>query len=100
MNLLQTARRATARHWGCPLLVVLACGLPPGAIAADWQQYRGPERNGVSPEKAWLDRWPVDAAPKIAWRQNVGKGHSALSVLGDSAVTAGWDAERDWIYCF
>lgn len=52
-------------------LVLLA--VVPCASAADWPQWLGPTRDGVSPEKVapWTD------APKVLWRQPVGEGNSS-----------------------
>src|SRR5260370_31857450 len=57
------------------VVVLLA---PLSALAADWPQWLGPTRDGVSPEKvaAWK------AAPEIAWRHKVGEGHSSPVVAG------------------
>lgn len=70
------------------------------AFAGDWPQWRGPDRNGRSAERDVLASWPEKAAPKTLWRVQVGKGHSAISVAGDKAYTAGWDGARDTIACF
>ncbi len=69
------------------------------AVAADWPQWRGPHRNGVSSEKDWLDGWPQDKAPRVAWRAAVGRGHSAVSVRGGRAYTMGWDGKQDTVFC-
>ena len=68
--------------------------------ATDWPQYRGPERNGISTEATWFPNWPEGATPKVGWRAQVGKGHAAVSVAGERAVTTGWDGERDHVFCF
>ena len=56
-------------------LLMLVTGL---ASAADWPQWLGPTRDGVSTEKfaAWKE------APKVLWRQAVGEGHSSPVVAG------------------
>jgi outer membrane protein assembly factor BamB len=43
------------------------------AAAADWPQWLGPTRDGVSTEKVA----PWKEAPKVLWRQPVGDGHSS-----------------------
>src|SRR5262245_45716753 len=49
--------RMTAR-----LLLLLTAGLGPVALAgaADWPQWRGPQRDGVSQETGLLPEWPKD----------------------------------------
>jgi len=49
------------------------------AAAADWPQWLGPTRDGVSPEKVA----PWKEAPKVLWRQPVGEGHSSPVVADD-----------------
>jgi outer membrane protein assembly factor BamB len=83
------------------ILSLVFCALSRGVSRADdWAQWRGPNRNGVSAETGWLAKWPADKPPKVAWRANVGKGHSAVSVANGRAYTMGWDGQRDGIFCF
>jgi outer membrane protein assembly factor BamB len=50
--------------------------------AADWPQWRGPERNGHSSETNLLREWPPDG-PKLLWQINdVGAGFSTPSIAG------------------
>jgi outer membrane protein assembly factor BamB len=78
----------------------LALFAPPRLPADDWLQWRGPNRNGISQEQNWYDRWPEGQSPERAWTQIVGKGHSTVAVSRGRAYTAGWDGQRDTIYCF
>jgi len=51
--------------------------------AADWPQWRGPNRNGISEETGLLKEWPTEG-PKLLWKQtSVGSGYSAPAVVGD-----------------
>ena len=53
------------------------------AGAADWPQWRGPGRNGVSPETGLLKQWPPEG-PKLLWqRKEVGDGYGAPAVAGN-----------------
>jgi outer membrane protein assembly factor BamB len=66
------------------LLFVALCGLLPTAfaVAADWPQFRGPDRNGISKETGLLKEWPKDGPP-VAWKvSGLGGGFSAPSVAG------------------
>jgi hypothetical protein len=36
------------------------------AVAADWPQFRGPDRDGVSKETGLLRSWP-DGGPEVLW---------------------------------
>ncbi len=51
--------------------------------AADWPQWRGPNRDGISAEKGLLQQWP-EAGPKLLWKiTDLGSGYSTPSVVGD-----------------
>ena len=51
-------------------------------IAADWPQFRGPNRDGISPEPAALKSWP-SGGPKVLWKAPLGEGFSqVVSVKG------------------
>jgi len=44
--------------------------------AADWPQWRGPDRSGISRETGLLQEWPKDG-PKLRWkRTDIGPGYS------------------------
>jgi outer membrane protein assembly factor BamB len=50
---------------------------------ADWPQWRGPQRNGISQEKGLLQEWPQDG-PRLVWQANdIGFGYSTPAVVGD-----------------
>jgi outer membrane protein assembly factor BamB len=52
-------------------------------VAADWPQWRGPQRNGISDERGLLKEWPADG-PKLVWQaRDLGDGYSTPSVVGD-----------------
>lgn len=53
------------------------------ALAADWPQWRGPTRDGISRETGLLKAWPAEG-PKIVWSiDNLGTGYSTPSIVGD-----------------
>src|SRR3954470_1157839 len=53
------------------------------ATAADWPQWRGPNRDGISKETGLLQEWPADG-PKLLWEQaDLGTGYSTPAVVGD-----------------
>lgn len=59
------------------LVMVTASG---AAWAADWPQWMGPNRDGVSTETGLLKSWPKDG-PKVKWKaKNLGEGYSAPAV--------------------
>jgi outer membrane protein assembly factor BamB len=72
-------------HRSPPALLALALALA-AAIpvpAADWPQWRGPNRDGISSEKGLLQRWPQEG-PKLVWKAtDLGSGYSTPAVVGD-----------------
>ncbi len=76
-------------------VVVLAAS---ALCAADWPQWRGPERDGVSSEKVSTS-WPAEG-PKVLWRASVGTGFSSISVCEGRAYTMGNTNNQDTVWCF
>jgi len=78
------------------LVAYLACWA--GASAADWPQWRGADRNGISSERV-NSNWPA-AGPKVLWQASVGTGFSSISVSQGRACTLGNTANQDTVWCF
>jgi outer membrane protein assembly factor BamB len=56
--------------------------------AAEWLSWRGPERNGISPEKGLLKEWKE--APKLLWRvDDLGSGYSSVAIKDGRIYTMG-----------
>jgi outer membrane protein assembly factor BamB len=51
------------------------------AFAADWPQFYGPQRNGVSPESGLAKTWPA-SGPKQLWKLPLGPGFGGVAVEG------------------
>lgn len=66
--------------------------------AADWPQWLGPERNGISTETDLLKNWP-ETGPKILWRTPLGHGFSAISILNQRAYTMYADHNGEFVVC-
>ena len=57
--------------------------------AADWPQFRGPDRTGVSKETGLLKSWPKEG-PKLLWTyKDAGLGFSCPIIVGDMMYTMG-----------
>ena len=56
------------------------------ARGADWPQFLGPHRNGISAETGLLDAFPA-GGPKEVWRAKGGVGMSGLAVSGGRVIT-------------
>lgn len=77
---------------------VLVCGIiaanatqaaaqaPQAKPAAEWPQFLGPQRNGISTETGLLKTWPADG-PQEVWRIAVGPGMSGLAISRGKAIT-------------
>ena len=61
-------------------LILCVCVI--NVSAADWPQWRGPERSGVSKESGLLKQWP-SSGPKLVWQvDDLGDGYSTPVVVG------------------
>jgi outer membrane protein assembly factor BamB len=80
--------------------LALFLGLAGGAKAwaSDWPQWRGPERNGTSPEDGWSHSWP-GGEPPLAWKSDIGKGLSSIAVAGGAAYTLGNRDGSNVVWC-
>ncbi len=98
-----TTKPRTRRHVGrfhrtwVPLLrVMMLCALgTSGLEAADWFQWRGPRRDGVSTESNLLRAWP-QGGPRLLWSASgAGPGYSSPSIAnGRVYVTGGNEKEK------
>jgi outer membrane protein assembly factor BamB len=79
-------------------LTLFAALLAATSPAADWPQWRGLNRNGVSAESIGTS-WAADG-PKLLWRASVGTGFSSISVSQGRAYTMGNTNNQDTVWCF
>jgi outer membrane protein assembly factor BamB len=78
-------------------LAALALALPLAVLGADWPQWRGPDRNGLSKEKGLLQTWPKNGPP-LAWTfKNAGTGFSASAVVGGTVYTMGARKDQEYV---
>ena len=68
------------------------------ATAADWPHWRGPKRDGHSPETGLLREWPPDGPP-LAWKTNgLGTGYSSVSVAAGKIYTMGDRSDSSFVH--
>jgi outer membrane protein assembly factor BamB len=90
------------RHRVARPLLALCLGLAGFAVAAaDWPQFRGPNRDGISLETGLLASWP-GGGPRVFWKIPLGEGFSQVAAVqdrlyvlygqGDDEVAAALDA--------
>jgi outer membrane protein assembly factor BamB len=92
-----TTSLVEARGWRTA--VIAALFLSPVYFAehgwgADWPQWRGIDRDGVSAEAGLLSEWPEEG-PRKLWSASVGIGASSLAVADGRVYTMGNDNDRD-----
>jgi outer membrane protein assembly factor BamB len=76
----------------------LAALTPAFTNATDWPQWRGPTRNGISPEKGWRTTWPA-SGPRRLWSVQVGQGFSSVAVKNGLVYTMGNRQGQDYVSC-
>jgi outer membrane protein assembly factor BamB len=87
---------ASARIVAAALL--LASLLPLAARAADdWPQWRGPNRDGHSPDTGLLKQWPKEG-PRLVWKASgMGSGYASVSIVGDRIFTTGDQGDSNFL---
>lgn len=76
----------------CLLIALVLTALP--ALADDsWPQYRGPQRDGVSPATGLRFDWP-EGGPPLAWERPLGSAFSSIAVVGGRLYTMTSDADE------
>jgi outer membrane protein assembly factor BamB len=68
------------------------------ATAADWPNWRGPSRNGISSETGWLTTWPSSGPPRL-WSANIGQSYAAVSVQGRRLYAIGARSGKETVTC-
>jgi outer membrane protein assembly factor BamB len=67
------------------------------AVAADWPQWRGPNRDGKSEETGLLAQWPA-GGPRLVWKaQGLGEGYSSIAVVGNRLYTQGQKGDGEFV---
>lgn len=68
--------------------------------AAEWPQWRGARRDGISEEKGLLKQWPA-GGPPLAWQTTgAGEGYSSFSVAGGRLFTLGARQDTEYVIAF
>ena len=70
------------------------------APAADWPQWRGPDRDGKSAETGLLDSWPK-GGPRLLWKaQDLGEGYSGPAIVGDRLYIQGQQGGQQFVMAY
>jgi outer membrane protein assembly factor BamB len=78
-----------------PLALVAGLVIATAASAADWPQWRGPNRDDVSQESGLQEQWAADGPSKLWTSDKVGIGYSGVAVVGDTLYTLGADDQDE-----
>jgi outer membrane protein assembly factor BamB len=69
------------------------------AARYDWPQWRGPNRDGISPETGLLRQWP-DGGPPRLWRaEGLGPGDGSVVMQGDRIFVQGTHGNDGVLIC-
>ncbi len=85
------------KHNSVAILMALLCAC--AAASADWAQFQGPGRNGVSPEKGLARTWPRQG-PKVVWTIPLGEGFAGPAIRdGEVYLLDRLEGEADILRC-
>lgn len=65
---------------------------------ADWPQWRGPNRDGISSETGFIKNWP-EAGPEVLWHIPLGDGYSGISIAQGRAYTMFAEGNDEFVIC-
>jgi outer membrane protein assembly factor BamB len=69
--------------FGIALTLLVGCLMLGTLLAANWPQWRGPQRDGISKEVGLLKQWP-EGGPKLLWQvDGLGDGFSTPAIVGN-----------------
>ena len=60
-------------------------------FSADWPQWRGPNRDGISPETGLLETWPEGGPQQLWTASGLGDGYSQVAVADGTIYVTGAD---------
>ncbi|MHC5064586.1 MAG: outer membrane protein assembly factor BamB family protein, partial [Planctomycetota bacterium] len=76
-------------HRGLTISSLLLAVTASQLSAQEWNQWRGPMRDGLSPDTGLAREWP-EGGPAIAWKTTgLGQSFSSVSFYGDKIFTMG-----------
>lgn len=82
------------------ILAQQAFGQNGGQPAANWPQWRGPNRDGISKETGLMKQWPADG-PALVWKASgAGRGYSSFSISNGKLYTMGLRGDREFVMAF
>ena len=89
---------AAVSMWPPGLLLLGLLFAPPNSRAEDWPWFLGPRHTGESAETNVSLDWSKSPPPTL-WKQSIGTGYSAPSVLGDRVVVHHRQGNEEIVSC-
>ncbi|HEX8088993.1 MAG TPA: PQQ-binding-like beta-propeller repeat protein [Blastocatellia bacterium] len=78
---------------------IARAGLGMRAGNADWPQWRGPNRAGISQETGLLKAWP-EKGPPVVWSiSSLGEGYGSVAIKDDRIYVQGVKAGESVVFC-
>ena len=71
-----------------------------GQSGANWPQWRGPNRDGISKETGLLKQWPAEGPPLVWKASGAGRGYSSFSIANGKLYTMGLRGDREFVVAF
>lgn len=82
------------------LLLMCVASVSLAQSNANWPQWRGPKRDGLSKETGLLKQWPADGPPLVWKASGAGRGYSSFSVANGKLFTMGLRGDREFVIAF
>ncbi len=100
MNMLRRVRECLFMTVFGLALCLIGLSFYSTAEAADWPQWRGPNRDGKSSETGLLKKWP-EGGPKLLWSiDGLGTGFSTVSVADGLLYTTGMVGREGILFAY
>src|SRR5579859_6323106 len=77
--------RKGSRRLRSGLILLISLIVFADSSAADWPQFLGPDRNGISKETGLVDTW-AKSGPPLVWKMDVGEGFSGPVIAGERLI--------------
>lgn len=81
------------------IVTILFSILLANSRGADWPQFLGPTRNGISTETNLSATWPA-AGPPVVWQKKIGAGFSGPVVAANRLILFHRQNEKEIVECF
>ena len=82
------------------LAVTVLIAVSYASFGADWNQWRGPMRDGKSADTGLLKAWPAEG-PALVWKATgLGIGYCGIAISGDRFYSMGDDGSDSYAHCY